>query len=688
MSLVSLIGLSAIVLAGRDLIRNKVRSDVADQVTAYMLADRNLFASLAQMRVERGYALTALLKEPGANRDHRRLSLDARAAFNQAIGIALDSLSRAADPALRAKRDEIAALVAEWQDLRPAVDKAFDQDAAARDGTLRKRLDEFGARLLAALEALSDATETVILRLDPSFGSLIDARATTWIVRTSDGRAMLGINQLLAADRAATASDWAQLNAALAQSKTAWDLVGRMIAVGGFDASVKEAYARANGLYFGGTFGAMRQVATTAVAEGRKVPVAVAEWDAGVVAGQRSIVDVALAAVDAAVAKARTDAAAAQADYLSAIAVILVAVLLTAAAIATVQFRVVRGILGLANAMHRLAEGRLDTAIPGSRRRDELGAMAGAVEVFKASLLRAKALEEETALARASAEEQRRATMHQMAEAFERAVGGIVGMVSSSAAELQATARTMTSTAAATALQSTSVASAAEEAASNVGTVAVAAEELGASVQEIGRQVASSSDLARAAVGEADRTAALVHQLTSTVAEIGDVAGMISGIAAQTNLLALNATIEAARAGQAGRGFAVVASEVKALADQTAKATEAIGRQIGQVQGATSQAVEAIGGISGRIREISSVTASIAAAVEQQGAATQEIVRNVAQAAAGAGEVTTNVARVAGAAEETGAAATQVLASSSALSRQSESLSTEVRQFLDTVRAA
>ncbi|MGE0288867.1 MAG: methyl-accepting chemotaxis protein [Bradyrhizobium sp.] len=283
---------------------------------------------------------------------------------------------------------------------------------------------------------------------------------------------------------------------------------------------------------------------------------------------------------------------------------------------------------------------------------------------------------------------QRKADMHRIAGEFEAAVGNIIETVASASTELEAAAGTLTSAADSTQQLSVSVASASEEASTNVQSVASAAEEMASSVAEISRRVQDSARLAADAAGQARQTTDRVTQLAGAATRIGDVVELINSIAGQTNLLALNATIEAARAGEAGRGFAVVASEVKALAEQTAKATGEIGQQISGIQDATRDSVSAIEHISKTIEQLSEISSAVAAAVEEQGAATNEISRNVQEAAHGTQQVSANISDVQRGATETGSASSQVLSSAQSLSQESNQLKMEVDKFLSNIRAA
>jgi len=346
-----------------------------------------------------------------------------------------------------------------------------------------------------------------------------------------------------------------------------------------------------------------------------------------------------------------------------------------------------RPILHMAELMRHIAEGNLTVAIEGKDRVDEIGHMARALEVFRANAERSRDL---TAAQEAehSVKEKRATQLAELVKGFEGRVGEMVNVLSSASTELEATARSMGTSAEHARSQATEVAGAATQASGGVQTVAAAAEELSSSIIEISRQVAQASQVATRAVDTANETNATVQNLSEGANRIGEVVNLISNIAGQTNLLALNATIEAARAGEAGKGFAVVASEVKSLAAETAKATEEIGQQVGQIQGATRGAVEAIHLIMSTVKEISEITVAIAASVEEQSAATQEIARTVQQTAQATDLVGQNIASVSQAASDTGAAAAQVLSAASSLSTQSEHLTAEVKTFTREVRAA
>jgi methyl-accepting chemotaxis protein len=345
-----------------------------------------------------------------------------------------------------------------------------------------------------------------------------------------------------------------------------------------------------------------------------------------------------------------------------------------------------RPVVQLANAMHRLSEGDKSVSVPVIGR-DEVSEMAAAFAVFKANMIKAEELTARELEAQRQRAE-RAKLIEQLTASFDHDVSQVLRTVASATTEMQATASSMTTTAEETSRQSTVVASASEEASMNVQTVPAATEELSASVSEISRQVTQSAQIAGKAVSDADRTNAQIKGLADAAQKIGEVVSLINDIASQTNLLALNATIEAARAGEMGKGFAVVASEVKSLANQTARATEEIGSQIGGIQQATAEAVRAIQAIGQTIGEINEITTTIAAAVEEQGAATQEIARNVQQAAVGTQEVNANISGVSEAAASTGAAAGQVLSAAGELSMQSETLRSKVETFLAAIKAA
>ncbi len=348
--------------------------------------------------------------------------------------------------------------------------------------------------------------------------------------------------------------------------------------------------------------------------------------------------------------------------------------------------KLVRSITSMSRRMSTLSQGDTAVTIPGVGRPDEIGEMATAVEIFRENAIEVERMRVAQEQQRHQAEQDKRQTMNQLADAFDTSVRNIVSTVSSAARQLQSNAQSMSANADQTTRQCTVVATAAEQASVNVQTVASATEELTSSINEISRQVMASTRIGTTAVEEATRANATVAGLTEAAQKIGAVVQLINEIASQTNLLALNATIEAARAGEAGKGFAVVASEVKNLANQTAKATEDIQAQVGQMQAVTGVTVNAIQTITGTIRQMSEISTAIASAVEEQGSATREIARNVSEASRGTQEVSSNIVGVSNAARETGEAANETLSAANDLGAQSENLAREVERFISRVR--
>ncbi|MEH2472182.1 methyl-accepting chemotaxis protein [Nitrobacteraceae bacterium AZCC 2161] len=388
---------------------------------------------------------------------------------------------------------------------------------------------------------------------------------------------------------------------------------------------------------------------------------------------------------------ADTAAANAAGSYGAAMKIVLVSLLLAmivgiGAAILLVR-DVSSGIKSIVMPMQALGAGDLTATVPHQGDKTEIGTMADSLQVFKQALIDKKAADEAASID-ADEKIRRGERVNSITRDFESMIGEIVDTVSSASTELEASAGTLTATAERSQQLTTMVAAASEEASTNVQSVASATEQMASSVNEISRQVQESATIAGQAVDQARRTNDRVGELAKAAARIGDVVELINTIAGQTNLLALNATIEAARAGDAGRGFAVVASEVKALAEQTAKATGEISMQISGIQAATQESVGAIKEIGDTIGRMSEIASTIASAVEEQGAATQEISRNVQQAAQGTTQVTSNITDVQRGASETGSASSQVLSAAQSLSSESNRLKLEVGKFLSSVRAA
>jgi methyl-accepting chemotaxis protein len=451
--------------------------------------------------------------------------------------------------------------------------------------------------------------------------------------------------------------------------------------------AITEAMRGAQALYFKAFLSLSDEVRKAG--EAGKYPITASQW----VETTNPQIDSLLAVMQAAAiaSEARTTTAMSESfnDFIGELSTLSIGILIVLISIFGVIAQVTRPLSRLSTAMRELADGNFDVVLPGLGRKDEIGAVAQAVEAFKVKATETSRLEAETKMAEeASSSAQRRRDRHKLADDFQATAGAIIEIVSSTSTELEAAANTLSKTAEITQSLSGTVASASGQASANVQSVASAAEEMTSSVNEIARQVQESSKIAAQAVQQAEKTDARIAELSQAAGRIGDVVKLITAIAEQTNLLALNATIEAARAGEAGRGFAVVASEVKQLASQTAKATEEIGTQIAGMQSATEDSVAAIKEIGGTIGRIAEIASMISATVEEQGAATQEIARNVGEAAKGTALVASNISDVNRGASETGSASAQVLSSVQSMSSESARLKIEVEKFLSTVRAA
>jgi methyl-accepting chemotaxis protein len=662
------------------------RLSAVNRIAASVDASTHLFTALHNLRVDRAQTNRNLLAdEPLTSmqpvlRAAREGDLPAlRAALPALAGVPLaDREAVIAD--LTKRVEKLAAMHQETA-------AAFAQPKASRRAGLADEFMREANSLQEVLDKLSVRLARAVKLEDAYVDQLMGLKQFAWTLRNAAGDASLMVSNGLGGIKM-PADAQQRYTASLARADAMWESIEQTAATLQLPAAFTSAMEQVKREYYARDFTELRGNLLKTVLAGEKPSMASAQWTPLTVGKLATLLGVA----DAALAAARDHTAEQRAAALSRLTLQLGLLALAVAFAAGLMLMVSRHVTGplrrIQEAMLRLAGGDLTAEVSFAQRKDEIGALAGAMQTFKTSMVEADRLRTEQKEVEARASATRRSEMQRLANEFQAAVGSIVDAVSNASSELEAAAGTLTKTAETTQQLSGTVASASEIASANVQSVASAAEEMTGSVNEIARQVQESSRIAGEAVKQAEKTDSRITELSSAASRIGDVVKLITAIAEQTNLLALNATIEAARAGEAGKGFAVVASEVKQLATQTAKATDEIGSQIATMQTATQDSVNAIKEISGTIGRIAEIANAIAAAVEEQGAATAEISRNVQQASHGTAQVAGNIADVNRGASETGTASSQVLGSAQSLARESGHLKTEVERFVAMVRAA
>ena len=645
-----------------------------------------LLRSAGQWAVERGLTNAALKSPDMLSAERRGEIVKRREAADQAFREAAQQLR--AVPAMKAAERQIAEAESTFyafEAFRNKVDENLAKSGAGRTSdfvegfvpTMTNLIEVSAIKLRLTLETLTTPPTAAL-------SQLVGLRHLTAQMAEYAGRERAFLAGVIGARGKLTADGIRRISGFRGQVDLAWGTIAPM---GHVSMKISDAISSVQKEYFQ-TYGQIREE-VLAAGETGDFKISGGDYFARATTAINSILGLADAIGSAADRSAEDEAARSTSSLIVDGAVLLASIGLVLLSFWVAFSRILRPLFALTGAMIKLADGFFDVVLPGLDRKDEIGDMAQAVETFKVKAEQKARDEAEAKLKQDQfAAQQRKADMIKLADNFEAAVGEIVETVSSASTELEASAGTLTASAQRAQEVTTMVAAASEEASTNVQSVASATEEMASSVNEISRQVQESARMANEAVDQARKTNERVGELSKSADRIGDVIELINTIAGQTNLLALNATIEAARAGEAGRGFAVVASEVKALAEQTAKATGEISQQINGIQAATQESVNDIKAISGTIKKLSEISSTIAAAVEEQGAATQEISRNVQQAAQGTQQVSSNIIDVQRGADETGSASTQVLAAAQSLSSDSNRLKLEVGKFLNTVRAA
>jgi methyl-accepting chemotaxis protein len=609
-----------------------------------------------------------------------------KAADNLSVGLA--ALERWEFPNKTALLQEFKATAPKADNYRRQVDEAIGRPRDQRDEKLRNLssppiidLVNTGLKIWSAV-LHNTATN------DRHLARLAFIKEIGWLMRGHAGRERAIITAAIAGETVIPANGLTAITVNRAGVDLLWQQLQNLTQDADTHPAIKAAMRNAREKYFK-DFRSLSDEMRKAGASGAQYPMTSQQWVEKADPQIDSLLEVLYAARTASEDAANAAIERASQEVALAFGLMALGIFIAIGGMWLVSSRVTQPLAALVAVVHRLAANNTDVEIPISRRNDELGAMAQSLAVFRTSLIETHRLRAEQAeTERRQAAEQKTQMMNALADRFEAAVGNIVNTVSSTSTDLAAAASTLAHVADDTQQLSTTVASASTQTSVSVRSISSATDEMSSSVGEIARQVEESSRMSGEAVLKAQKANARFDKLSEAVSRVSAVVKFITEIAEQTNLLALNATIEAARAGEAGRGFAVVASEVKTLATQAAKATEEITVQIAGMQAMTQDSVGAIQKIGATIGHISTLSAAIAAAVEEQSAATEEISRNIQQAAHGTAQVAANIGDVSQGAAKTSTASSQVLASARALSDEGKKLKLEVGRFLATVRAA
>ena len=662
------------------------RLQVAGRISVISDASANLFKAMHNLRTDRTTTSRLLDSDVPMEGETERFLRSLRDAELPAMAAALAALGEfefAQQKTLVPELDrQFKALSSQQKEFWDAMSKP----RASRPPTLPKQYMETGAALLDVLDKLSVALAADVNHQDATIDQLLAIKQAAWLLRNTGGEASLLVANGYQTGKFAPEARLAYTKYA-GGVETAWKALELATSGMQLPPTLTSAMLATKTAYFEPAYLQLRDRVVTAIESGDKPELNMSQWTPYTVGRLVAAVKVAEASLDTAKEHSAVLYSSARNSLILQLALLAAAIAFTVGSMILVTRRVIKPLHTMRDAMLKVASGDLAVDSGYAARGDEIGALAGALDIFKqnaADKVRIEAQERNRSAATAA----RQQAIESYVGEFESLVRRTLNELGDASGQMRTTSAGLMSISCQTKERVQVAEHASGEASMSVETVAAASEELSASINDISQQAAHAAGIASRAVNEARQTDGTVQGLARSAGRIGEVVGLISSIAAQTNLLALNATIEAARAGEAGRGFAVVASEVKSLASQTARATEDISEQIADIQKVAVDAVDAIKTIGGIIGEVNEVAIAIAAAVEEQGSATQEIARSTQFAAHSTKNVSDNITGVKADADAAAAAADDVKRASETLETQSHQLGSQVTQFLGKIRAA